>query len=269
MGDFPEHVKQMDTKQQTSIEHFFGATPAGPVISYPNVSPNLSSCSCLAPGIVLLKGALSREQQIYLAQYACKEGHVNEPGHASERNFWTIKDGQRVFNSAKGRGRIYDAISTFSEPDLIRSIATGLAEVAKKVDPTMPEFNPTHLLLLYYATNVGIGWHADSGANDGDNDHPIVSISLGNSAVFGIKIDGQTITKIPLESGDVIIWGGEQRMLKHSVLSCKPNTSPAYLKLPNARLNFTFRDAPNILGHESQFKFFYGGKSSSNPKDTN
>jgi hypothetical protein len=37
---------------------------------------------------------------------------------------------------------------------------------------------PTHLLLLYYTSTDGMGWHRDSDKNDGDNDQPIVSISL-------------------------------------------------------------------------------------------
>jgi len=171
-----------------------------------------------------------------------------------------MKDGQRVFNSAKGRGRIYNAISTFPESEKLASIASEIAKLAQDHDQSLPDFTPTHLLLLYYATKSGIGWHADGGANDGDNDHPIVSVSLGNSSVFGIKLNG-SVEKILLESGDCIIWGGPQRMLVHSILEVKERTCPDFLKLGNVRLNFTFRDAPNVLGHEEGFKYFYGGQT--------
>lgn len=51
-------------------------------------------------------------------------------------------------------------------------------------------------------------WHKDSDPNDGNNDHPIVSITIGNSCDFGIKLVGQKEKFIRLDSGDVIIWGG-------------------------------------------------------------
>jgi hypothetical protein len=46
-------------------------------------------------------------------------------------------------------------------------------------------------------------------------------------------------------------------MLQHSVLSVKMGSSPHFLKLGReVRLNFTFRDAPNILGREEEFAVF-------------
>lgn len=126
----------------------------------------------------------------------------------------------------------------------------------KEKDPSMPECNPTHLLLLYYASARGMGYHADNGENDGDNDHPIISFSLGNSCEFGMKLT-KGEKKITLASGDIIIWGGVQRMMRHSVLSVKTGSSPHYLNLGReVRLNFTFRDAPNILGREEDFAIF-------------
>ena len=56
----------------------------------------------------------------------------------------------------------------------------------------------------------GMYWHKDSDPNDGNNDHPIVSITIGNSCDFGIKLVGKPEQLIRLDSGDVIIWGGMQ-----------------------------------------------------------
>jgi len=60
---------------------------------------------------------------------------------------------------------------------------------------------------------------------------------------------------IRLDSGDVAIWGGPQRMLKHNVGKVYQDTSPVTLPTSarNVRLNFTFRDAPNIIGREHEF----------------
>jgi alkylated DNA repair dioxygenase AlkB len=57
--------------------------------------------------------------------------------------------------------------------------------MAQEVDVAMPEMEPTHLLLNYYVTALGMNWHSDDDPNDGDGDIPIVSISLGNSCRFG------------------------------------------------------------------------------------
>ena len=44
-----------------------------------------------------------------------------------------------------------------------------------------------------------MGWHRDSDPNDGDNDHPIVSISLGNRCAFGYKALGAPAQEVTLE----------------------------------------------------------------------
>lgn len=59
--------------------------------------------SMISTGIVLIKKALSRDQQIWLAKYALKTGHVNDPENVEKDglSFWTMKNGQRIFNSGK------------------------------------------------------------------------------------------------------------------------------------------------------------------------
>jgi len=91
--------------------------------------------------------------------------------------------------------------------------------------------------------------------NDGSNDHPVVSVSLGNSCDFGYKLIGRQPQYIRLNSGDVVLFGGPQRMIEHCVQRVYKNTCPSYLPVNNARLNFTFRDVPELLGNESQWKY--------------
>ena len=59
-----------------------------------------------------------------------------------------------------------------------------------------------------------------------------------------------------LESGDVLVWGGPNRMLRHCVGKVYSNTAPTYLPadLRNARLCFTLRDTPTMAGHEWEFQ---------------
>jgi len=200
--------------------------------------------------LVFIKGALSEEAQIELTNYALDAG--TDP----ERGFWTVlRDGRRVLNSDTGRGRIYDTIDSFKKPDIVRDLCRNLVAEAQKHDSKMPDMNPTHLLLLYYATADGMYWHKDSDPNDGNNNHPIVSITIGNSCDFGIKMVGKKEQFLRLDSGDVVIWGGPNRMLMHCVDKVHMGTSPSYLPIQNARLNFTYRDAPNVLGQEKLYKY--------------
>lgn len=76
----------------------------------------------------------------------------------------------------------------------------------------------------------------------------MVSISLGDSAefLFGDQRDIEKAEKVVLESGDVLIFGGESRHIFHGVSSIKPGTAPNSLLeetyLRPGRLNLTFRE---------------------------
>jgi len=214
----------------------------------------------IAPGLVCMKGALSSEQQIWLASYAMSAGSREKSG------FWLPQstsdtEKPRVLNSDEFRGRIYDDIENFPDSPKVQTLCHLLVSRARECDNRMPQMDPTHLLLLYYASADGMEWHSDSDVNDGNNDHPIVSITIGNSSDFGFKLTGKPAQTIRLDSGDVLIWGGPNRMLYHCVERVYKGTVPEYLKhiVPDARLNFTYRDAPNVRGRENEFKYNLGG----------
>eukprot|EP00026_Physarum_polycephalum_P016186 Phypoly_transcript_17043.p1 GENE.Phypoly_transcript_17043~~Phypoly_transcript_17043.p1 ORF type:complete len:243 (+),score=23.71 Phypoly_transcript_17043:91-819(+) len=211
---------------------------------------NTANLQVLGQGLVFIKGALSQDLQIFLANYAL------EAGKSPENGFWTtMPDGAQVLNSDTGRGRIYDTIDKFQKPGFILDLCQQLVSTAQQHDPKLPDMNPTHLLLLYYATADGMCWHSDSDKNDGNNDHPIVSITIGNSCDFGIKRAGKKEEFLRLDSGDVLIWGGPNRMLPHCVEKVYMGTCPSYLPIKDARLNFTYRDAPDVLGKEDLYKY--------------
>jgi hypothetical protein len=108
---------------------------------------------------------------------------------------------------------------------------------------------------LCYTSNNGLRWHRDTDPNDGDNREPIVSISLGNTCTFGYKKYGHSKQYVDVRSGDVLIWGGPERNLLHCIERVTPASVPRSLRnvVGDARLNFTFRAAPNILGYERQY----------------
>lgn len=84
-----------------------------------------------------------------------------------------------------------------------------------------------------------MGCHRD----DGTGLNPVVSISLDNSTNFLVK-HPQTNEqfKILLESGDVVIFGGQSRYMLHSVGCIIYDLAPELQKIiGDVRLNFTFR----------------------------
>ncbi len=103
-----------------------------------------------------------------------------------------------------------------------------------------------------------MGFHSDNSVNDGSKLNPVVSISLGNSCVFSVKHPKTNVqTNITLNSGDVIMFGGESRFMYHAVDSVKFDC-PSHL-LPvigRVRLNYTLRYVPEILGRDEEFKTF-------------
>jgi DNA oxidative demethylase len=71
---------------------------------------------------------------------------------------------------------------------------------------------------------------------------PIVSVSLGLPAVFlwgGLKRQDPT-RRLPLAHGDVLVWGGPDRLRYHGVLPLKAGHPAA---LADQRINLTFRQA--------------------------
>lgn len=78
-------------------------------------------------------------------------------------------------------------------------------------------FQPDACLINRYAPGARLTLHQDK--NEVDFDAPIVSASLGLPAVFlwgGSKRD-DIPSRIVLENGDVVVWGGPSRLVFHGI----------------------------------------------------
>lgn len=75
----------------------------------------------------------------------------------------------------------------------------------------------------------------------------MVSFSIGDSAEFlySDERDVDKAEKVELESGDVLIFGGNSRHIFHGVTAIKKNSAPGSLleetNIRPGRLNLTFR----------------------------
>ena len=120
-------------------------------------------------------------------------------------------------------------------PDVFRDLAARAAARAG-----FAEFVPDVCLMNRYAPGAKMGLHQDR--DEADYSAPIVSVSLGLPAVFlwgGPKRTGGAV-KRPLEHGDVVVWGGAERLYFHGIGPVKPGSHPI---LGAVRLNLTFRRA--------------------------
>jgi DNA oxidative demethylase len=100
-------------------------------------------------------------------------------------------------------------------------------------------YDPEACLVNYYAPSTEMGLHQDK--DEEDFAAPVVSISLGDTAVFrigGTTRGGKTST-LKLQSGDVLVMGGEARMCFHGVDRVLSGTST--LLKDGGRINLTLR----------------------------
>jgi alkylated DNA repair protein (DNA oxidative demethylase) len=98
---------------------------------------------------------------------------------------------------------------------------------------------PEACLINYYAKGTKMGLHRDE--DEETYDAPVVSVSLGDTALF--RIGGLTrkdpTRRIELVSGDVVVFGGEDRLIYHGIDRIVAGSSD--LLPEGGRLNLTLR----------------------------
>ena len=97
---------------------------------------------------------------------------------------------------------------------------------------------PDACLVNRYAPGTRLSLHQDR--DEDDRVAPIVSVSLGLPAtfLFGGFARGDKTVRVALVHGDVVVWGGADRLRFHGVLPVKPGHHPV---VGGQRLNLTFR----------------------------
>lgn len=102
------------------------------------------------------------------------------------------------------------------------------------------DFDPDACLINRYLPGTRLSLHQDR--DERDLDAPIVSVSLGIPARFrfGGHARGDKTVNVPLFHGDILVWGGPDRLRFHGVLPLRPAQHPL---LGAVRINLTFRKA--------------------------
>lgn len=99
--------------------------------------------------------------------------------------------------------------------------------------------DPQACLVNFYTADAKMGLHQDR--DEETFDAPVVSLSLGDTAVFRIggTTRGGPTRSVRLASGDALVFGGEARLAFHGIDRLLPGTSGLLDK--GGRINLTLR----------------------------
>ncbi len=126
--------------------------------------------------------------------------------------------------------------------DLSRRAAADAAAVDPLACADPDAFAPDVALVNWYGPGTRMGMHADG---DEVVPAPVVSFSVGATAVFRFGNPagrGRPWTDVPLESGDVVVFGGPSRLAYHGVPRLVAGTDDPAVGAVPGRLNVTVRE---------------------------
>ncbi|MEE4786441.1 DNA oxidative demethylase AlkB [Pseudomonas alliivorans] len=142
----------------------------------------------------------------------------------------TDRQGYRYTNTNPQTGQPWPSM-----PEVFLELAQDAAHKAGFAD-----FVPDACLINRYVPGAKMSLHQDK--DEHDHRWPVVSVSLGIPAIFqfgGLQRSDRP-QRISLFHGDVVVWGGEDRLRFHGILPVKPAVHPV---LGEQRINLTFRKA--------------------------
>jgi alkylated DNA repair protein (DNA oxidative demethylase) len=198
----------------------------------------------LAPGARLLRGfALSRVPALLAGiasvQAASSMRHMLTPGGLKMNVAMTNCGALGWVSDRTGyRYRPTDPLTGEAWPRMPAVFAELAHAAAERVG--FADFFPDACLVNRYEPDTRLSLHQDR--DECDFTQPIVSISLGLPAVFqfGGLVRRERPMRVPLEHGDVVVWGGPSRLSFHGVLPLADGQHPV---LGRQRINLTLRKA--------------------------
>ena len=130
-------------------------------------------------------------------------------------------------------------------PEWLRVLAGRALSDAAAVDESLlvgsAEFIPDVALINWYEPGARMGMHVD---RDEADRAPVISFSVGCTGLFRFGTPsgrGRPWRDVPLESGDVVVFGGPSRMAYHGVPRLVRATDDPVVGVLPGRLNVTVR----------------------------
>jgi alkylated DNA repair protein (DNA oxidative demethylase) len=185
----------------------------------------------LPAGFTLLGGLVEPAMQtrmVELARDLCRHAPLIQPRTRFGTNFnLKITSWGKVGWLSDEQGYRYEAVHPRTKqpwppiPADVRAIMLKASSAAG-----YPDFDLQTVLVNFYNRNAGkLGLHQDK--TEQNLRAPIVTISLGDSCIFGIGglNYSDPVQEIVLDSGDVLVQGGPARMFFHEVMRLLPGSS--------------------------------------------
>jgi alkylated DNA repair protein (DNA oxidative demethylase) len=196
----------------------------------------------LGPGSLLLRGYALREESslleaVQIISAASPFRHMVTPGgfrmsvamtNCGSFGWVTDRTGYRYDPVDPETGHPWPPM-----PAAFARLATDAAR-----ETGFPEFIPDACLVNRYDPGARLSLHQDR--EERDFSHPIVSVSLGLPAtfLFGGSKRADKQVRVPLRHGDVVVWGGPDRLRYHGIAPLADGRHP---QVGAHRINLTFR----------------------------
>lgn len=156
---------------------------------------------------------------------------------AGTSGWWSDHNGYRYVDRHPATGEPWPAIAP-----VFRDVATIILACAGYQDAPVFAASIGTVLINWYQPGASLGWHIDR--TEEDKLSPIISISIGDSALFEIK-DGPRVGKHILCNGDVCVQAGRSRASEHRIAKVYPGElelgRPRNPLSKPGRLNLTIR----------------------------
>ena len=121
------------------------------------------------------------------------------------------------------------------------------------------------VLINLYPIGRTLGWHQDITEDNRNADRDIISVSIGASSNFSYANPGNKIlvgnpkesdvNKLQIDSGDVMLFGGKSRLIKHTVTNVAGSTDLGQINLQNSNVNDAFVGGKTLDNWRMNFTF--------------
>lgn len=202
----------------------------------------------LAPGVVHVPGWLDLARQRMLVEI-CREWARRGPGLRPAR----LPNGARMSVQTVCLGWHWipyrytrtlddqDGSPVIPFPDWLAELGREAVAEAYRDPEAAAGYRPDVALVNFYNADARMGMHQDRDEQALD---PVVSLSLGAACLFRLgnsEHRGKPWTDIPLLSGDLVVFGRENRLAYHGVPRLLPEFDVPDIGLDHGRLNITLR----------------------------
>ena len=196
----------------------------------------------LEEGAVLLRGFTAAEASLLVRE-------VERIAELAAFRHWVVPGGHTMSVAMTNCGRVgwvsnrsgyrYDPMDPDTGlhwpvmPEAFLNIAARSAAEAG-----FANYDPDACLINRYIAGAKLSLHQDRDENDAWA--PIISVSLGLPGVFlwGGKRRSHPVRRLPVESGDIVVWGGPARFTYHGLAPLKDGN---HALTGPTRINLTFR----------------------------